>query len=597
MKLANDYLGLRKAFAAMREGEAFPVTMNQIADTLFCTPRNAKLILNKMIELQWLHYVPGRGRGHTSELTFLMDKQEILQREAEELFKVGNTEEAFRLVKQFGDGIADNERFVEWLTNYFGYRVEDKDNQFIETLKLPIYRKLNTLDPREAFYALDSHLVRQIFCTLVDYDFQTNEIKGSIAHHWRMNEDASQWTLYLRKGVLFHHGRELTAHDVKFTFERLREPESKQQWLVQSIDRIEVLSRYALQVTCKHPNYLFLHYASFTPMSIVPEDQYNQSSSLSTEVVIGCGPYKVVAQKTGMLAMEAFASYFQGRAFIDRIEILIVPDLQEEFTFEPKTDYLMVHSGETEKQTVETWQEDEGLRGVSIFSINTRKPGPLQDLSLRKALTYAIDRQKLIADLGELRHYPAKSIQKLGTPLSDDPDWRYNEALQYLHESSYQGEKLQLYTYARHAPDAYWLSEAYSKIGIQVDVNIVSWADMLLESYKEKADLILFEAMVSEGIMRNLETYQSPYSFVRTHLSDLLSAKVDEAILTILQEASEDDRTAKLSQIEQMLLDEYSIVFLVYKSIRTISPPAMQGVQMSSNGWVNFKDIWYLLTD
>lgn len=597
MKLANDYLRLRKCFAHIREETGFPVTMNQIAEALNCTPRNAKLILNKLIVLKWIYFTPGRGRGHTSELLFLKRKQEILQIEAAELIKAGNTQEAFELVAHFGDGVADRERFVEWLTKYFGYQVESAENQYVETLKLPIFRSINTLDPKDVFYALDSHLVQQIFRPLVEYDFQSGEIRGSIAHHWSRNDEATEWTFYLRKGVQFHHGRELTAYDVRFSLERLQSPDSKQQWLVQSIEAIEIITPYVIRVKCKRANYLLLHFLSFTPMSIVPKDRYELPMENRPALPIGCGPYTVDALKPGMCALEAFPAYFQGRAFIDRIEILIVPELQGEFTFEPKSEYLMVHSGETAKQSVENWQEDVGLRGTSAFSINIRKPGVLQDVSLRKALTWAINRQKLVTELRESRHYPSRSLLKLGEPVLHDPVWKYAEARQALQQSSYQGEKLQLYTYARHAPDAFWLQKEYAKIGIQLEVNLVTWADMLLDSFKDQADLILFEAMVSEGIMRNLETYQSPFSFVRSHLGEELAATVDHLIENLLAQPDERARVDQLNHIEQLLLDEFAMVFLVYKSISTLSPPTMQGVQMSSNGWVNFKDIWYLVAD
>lgn len=52
-----------------------------------------------------------------------------------------------------------------------------------------------------------------------------------LAHHWESNDDGTQWVFHLRKGVRFHHKRELTAHDVVFTFNRLRN-RSMNEWLL-----------------------------------------------------------------------------------------------------------------------------------------------------------------------------------------------------------------------------------------------------------------------------------------------------------------------------------------------------------------------------
>jgi SgrR family transcriptional regulator len=590
MRLANDYLQLRKSFSHVHEGLPFQVTMAELAQALFCTQRNVKIILTKMTNSNWVRFVPGRGRGHASELTFLAKKEEILMREAQERVRAGEVEKAFELVKQYGEGPLVKEQFLEWLSCYFGYQVEDHNDRYIETLKLPVYRPIHTLDPIEAFYAFDSHMIKQIFSTLVEYDYAAHTIVGGIAHHWEANKHATEWIFYLRKGVYFHHGREVTAQDAVYSLLRLRDISYAQGWLGKDIDRVEAVSRYVLRINLKKPNYLFLLFLSYVPASIVPRDVYEQAQG--HVLPIGSGPYRVTKHTAGVCVLEAFDHHFQGRAFIDRIDIVIVPETGEDISDIPAANFLMVRTGEAVVRSIHEWQEAEDVCGSSLLTVNLQRSGILQNIYFRKALYHIINRQRMVVELGEPRLYPARGLQLTDRPHFFDKDWLVDEAVQLLCLSGYSGEAIRLFTYARHAPDAYWLKKEYVKYGINIEVNIVSWGDMLKKEKIDQADLILFEAVLSEGPIRQIEYYQSANSFIRSHLSEELSSVIDREIEELLAEPSDEGRRRKLHDIEKRVKEEYALVFLVYKNVSMMSHPSLQGVKVSPRGWVDFKDVW-----
>ncbi|WP_047152741.1 ABC transporter substrate-binding protein [Aneurinibacillus tyrosinisolvens] len=593
MRLANDYLQLRKSFPQSKEGETFQVAMAELAGALFCSPRNAKLILTKMIDVKWLSFVPGRGRGNTSELTFLIHTEELVVQKAKELVRNGEVEAAFQLLLEFSENPATKERFVDWLSGYFGYQVEEEENRSIEALKLPIYRTINTLDPAQSYYAFDSHMIKQVFATLVEYDYEAHKIAGGIAHHWVANGQGTEWTFYLRKRIHFHHGRELTADDVVYSLTRLRSDACPQNWLVKGISEIKALSRYTVHITLKEPNYLFLLFLSFAPASIVPSDVYKEGKRAAGALPIGSGPYQVTKWTPGICVLEAFDSYFQGRAPMDRIEIIIVPESHGSLTFEFENDLLMVHTGEAAMPPVRNWTEAKSLCGSNIMTMNTKKEGILQNLYFRKALHHLVNRQRMVAGLGEPRLYPASSFELGEHVQAFDKDWNPEEGLRMLRQSGYSGEILHLFAYRRHAPDAYWLKEEYKKYGIHIDVTIVSWADMLVRENMEKADFTLFEPVLSEGVIRLIECYYSVNSFLRAHVDEGLASFIDESIRQVLAEQNEEARTQKLQAIEERLKQEYAMVFLVYKSVSTTFHPSLQGVKVGPGGWVDFKDVWF----
>ena len=82
-----------------------------------------------------------------------------------------------------------------------------------------------------------------------------------LATKWEMTPDGLTWTFYLRKGVKFHDGVELTAKDVKFSLEQVMLPDSTSgisDEIRQTVRLIEIKDPYTLVVHCKKPS-IFLH--------------------------------------------------------------------------------------------------------------------------------------------------------------------------------------------------------------------------------------------------------------------------------------------------------------------------------------------------
>jgi ABC-type transport system substrate-binding protein len=80
-----------------------------------------------------------------------------------------------------------------------------------------------TLDPALVTDSYGGAVVRQLFDGLVQFDAHLKPIPA-IAEFWEASPDGCVWTFTLRRGVTFHHGREVTAHDVVYSFTRLLDP-------------------------------------------------------------------------------------------------------------------------------------------------------------------------------------------------------------------------------------------------------------------------------------------------------------------------------------------------------------------------------------
>lgn len=590
MKLIYDYLSLRDAFPHIAENENLSIAMAQISQILCCTPRNVKLILTKMIEQGWIYFQSGRGRGNASKLTFIAKREDLLFLEAKERIQAGEVEEAFAFIQKYGEGTQAKVKLLNWFSGYFGYTVEEPKDLCKERLRLPFHRKILSVDPREAFYALDAHLVAQIYDTLVRYDDVSHGFLPQIAHHWEVTNEGTSWKFYLRKGVFFHHGRECWAEDVAYTITRLQESYAH-KWWASTVKSVEILSRYAIKIELHSANYAFLNFISLPSASIVAKDAYELGV-----VPSGTGPYQLKKLGPYLCVLEAYDSYFQGRAWMDTVELIYLEELEEQVS--KQKDVLLIHTGEWQtdygyQKNEINLSEEKGYFGSSLLTLNQQKEGPLQDQRFRQALDFLIDRHQLVDYLGETRLCPSIGFSHpaFTCPLIRKVDKQ--QAIQLLQKSSYQGEVLHLYVYQRHFPDANWIQQYLSLYGVQVKVTVVSWEDLLKSSFIREADLILYEVEANHTSLRILEVYQSQASFLRRHMSEQQAKYVDDTIKEALALEKPCIRLSKLKEMEEVLLQQIAFLPLVYKQVHTTFHSSLQGVQVNSRGWIDFHKIWF----
>ena len=134
---------------------ATEVTLEQIADTLYCTSRNAKLVLRKLEEKGWIVWKAGRGRGNRSKLTFQADQAELLQEAVQQLAEKGNTSKPLSCCVPTDRAFRTSDSYVEWMNGHFGFCKETKEGEegARDSLRLPVYRLIETWTPPSAIIA------------------------------------------------------------------------------------------------------------------------------------------------------------------------------------------------------------------------------------------------------------------------------------------------------------------------------------------------------------------------------------------------------------------------------------------------------------
>ncbi|MDO7908031.1 ABC transporter substrate-binding protein [Paenibacillus sp. JX-17] len=563
---------------------------SELEGILYCTKRNVRHILHKMSDREWIVYTAGGGRGHRSTIIFLLEYEAALKQAAGELVQSGRVEEAFRLVERHGHGTSFNlGSFIEWLNAYFGTPLKHSDEDALEVLRLPLYRKMLTADPAQAFYGLDIHIVSQVFETLVVQGEDEGEFVGRLAHHWSCSTEGTRWRFDLRKGIFFHQGRELEAEDVQFSLERLMDPAHLQCWLVENIKSIHILGKYKLELILKQPNFRLLSYLSYPPASIVSRNEFNRSGKL-----VGTGPFRLAYHTANLCRLEAFDHYSGHRTLLDRVELYSIPE-HEGTRLDERHSLLRVHTDELHPESsrsVPDWTQHKKLTGCTVLTLNQSQKDKLLTLQpLREALNQLIDRSRMVAELGRSRHSTSQGFN-LEHAGQQPADFNPVYGRELLEQSGLPSGKLrlQLLTYGRHESDARWLSREFESYGITLDVRVVAWEELLQSSVRKEADLILYELLIGEGIIRLIESVKS--HFIRDHLQAEQISRIS-GLIRSWEQGHMAGAEELLAGIEAVLREESAVLFLANKIICCSSSPYLHHVRLHPRGWVDFKELWY----
>jgi len=162
----------------------------------------------------------------------------------------------------------------------------------------------------------------------------TQPIEGDLAESWTQPSETT-YVFSLRKGVRWHpkppvNGRELTAEDVKYTYERfLTIPGNGNKGTLEQIDKIEMLDKYTVKFTLKEPFVWFLDALASTSTWIVAKEAVEKFGDLKKwESVVGTGPWMLERHEPSVrMTFVRNPHYFiPGLPYADGVEVTLDPD-------------------------------------------------------------------------------------------------------------------------------------------------------------------------------------------------------------------------------------------------------------------------------
>lgn len=594
MQTLERYLTLYRRFAAEGgPGGATEASLEQVAEALFCTVRNAKLVLRKLADEGLISWQAGRGRGNLSTIAFLADREALLRDVLRAYVEAGEFNKAIQMLQTFGEGTGVDDQFIEWMSGSFGFRKERGEEA--DVLRLPIYKPIITVDPADYVYSLSSHLIQQIFDRLAEYDETNGRLVPGIAHYWESNEDATAWTFYLRKGVFFHDGRELTSADVAFTAERLRSGGHRNGWIMRSLRSAEILSDRTIRFHLHKPNWLFPRFACHNAMSILPADLSAMDEEAFWKRPVGTGPFRVEQWTDDIMKLRAHDAYYQARPHLDGVEIVRLPQNEaiacriESLSWQQHICYPEQREVTEENGWIQI--ESKSLC-TSLMSWNMRRDGPQQSAAFRLAVDRLLDRTAMAEELGGYRNLVALGFVPPAQPASAEKPARtdLDEIRALLREAGYDGAPITLCTYANHADDAHWIRRRCAEAGIPVNIRIEGTKS--IHRVKHEADWTLHALVLPDAEVGVIESCEQTGSFLNELMSAELSAWTMEQFDEALACADASRRREIFAGIETRFREEAEVLFLLHMKVYSDYHPSLHGVRINALGWIDFKDIW-----
>lgn len=597
MHIEDHYWQLRTHLHGA-DGTAVPVTMDELMGLFGCTRQNVKLILRKMIGRQWIEWTPGLGRRNKSKLVFKRPLDEHAASMIRDLLAKGEPEQAYELIR-FSFKRKDASGFgLDMLDSFFGFAGETSERRPVHVLRLPFYRAMGSLDPAEVRLRTESHMVRHIFDTLVRFDEEKSGVIPHLALEWERNSSGTSWVFYIRRGVLFHDGREMTSSDVTYSLRRLcRKNASVWGSMIRSVETAGV---HAVRIELREENGLLPNLLASPEASIIPDGSAEGPAEGEFAVhPLGTGPFRVMENGEERLVLEAFPSYFRGRVQLDRVELWVFPELSRSRETEAQgfssMHYYPVKAETSGLAKFHTFTAIE--RGCTYLSFQLNKQGVHRHASFRKALRLLLDRSDLVKVLGHDRFLPADGF--LPKPVASSPI--SEEGLEcvesLLAEAGYRGEPVSLWTYPVLRGDfertAEWIETQCRQAGIRLDIRILPY-ERLRESAGQ-ADILLLGILAGEDMelfLHNMILGDSGLWMER--LPAELRESLQDNMRNRCKGARKKDSEALrfLEEVESQLKEENHMLFLYHNVLSTVIDERLRGVRLTSYGWLRFDEVW-----
>lgn len=467
------------------------------------------------------------------------------------------------------------------------------------TLRYGLAGNFDKLDPNATTFSRVGQIALHIVDPLI-WQPTVGTFEPGLATEWSVNDDATEYTLKLREGVTFHDGTPFDAEAVKFTFDRIVDPETKAQTAVSLIGpykETQIVGPYEVKIVFNSSFAPFLNSLSTAYLAPVSPTAYERVGNEDWGVteVVGTGPFKLVSfTPDSEVVLTRNDAYNWGPSFagmdgpskIANIIYTIIP--------EPATRMAALEGGEIDFAEEVPGIDFERIAATPGFvTVDVPQPGsgwslmmnvrqkPMDDLAVRRAIQLASDKQGMIDTIwngiGQVGCGPITHA----TFAFDEATcsmYTYNveEANQVLEEAGYvdsngdgvrekDGQDLVIKHYYRaESPLSqqmadYMLSDL-AKVGIKVELNGLS-ASGYFDAVRagEHHTQNWWDTGTDPDVVRIL--FYSKNAGGGTNRNNYENPEMDQLIDQAAGEADPAQRVELYSQIQKKVMDEAIMVF------------------------------------
>ena len=501
------------------------------------------------------------------------------------------------------------------------------------TLRFAEESNVHTLDPHYAYDTLSTAACRLMYDGLLDYDYKANLIASLAESLPTVSDNGKRYRFSLRKGVKFHHGKELTAHDVAWSFhrllsERIGSPgypfyksiigaQAYHQGKAESIEGIKVLDDFAIEFVLAEPDHTFLN-AMAMPFSYpIPQDyvealEAKKGKSAVGLEPIGTGPFKMARWERGVqIEYERFKGYWNPQPRVDRIiysynvsNHIAGARLRNgdiDIHYRPgRTDELFFRGS----KAWEPYRVEFSEPSIYAVGLNCELP-PFDNIHIRRAFSFATNRGKMRA-FNPARYIIADQVLPPSIPghnpnLKHKQGYDLGRAKEEMRLAGHpNGLKEPVVVWVRGDSDAklaQLMQEDLKAIGVKIELKQVSFATYLQETGKPRVAQAAFTGWHAD--FPDASNFIEPLFHSRAihpENSENRSFYRNPKLDTLLDEArTVSDAATRMSMYDEasaMLAHDTPWVYLFYSKDSTVWQPYVKNVKTHPVWTRHYRDLW-----
>jgi ABC-type transport system substrate-binding protein len=483
-----------------------------------------------------------------------------------------------------------------------------------------------TLDPAKVNDIYSNIVVQQIFECLVQFTDNLMAVPA-IAESWESSRDRMTWRFKLREGVTFHNGREVTAEDFVYTFVRILDPDTDsdvaaslsiirgakeyQEGRIATVSGLRAIDKYTLEIILDEPFPQLIAMLAMVNLGVVPREEVEKWGDDFGSHPVGTGPFQFVSWKKGeQILLETNRTYHEGRPFLDRLVFKIFPGASVDEMFEEFERGLLEDSVIPAYLREEVFQEEkyQAIRRpalmIRFFGFNQRIP-PFDDVLVRRAINYAIDKKSISMAAGKGKLIPATGLipQGMAGYRPDNVNYPYDveKAKELLADAGYpDGEGLEpIEIWSSVKSEGLLIEDSeikryLSQIGIEVTFTyLTDWPAFSTLLDQEKLPIFKYgwhaDIPDPDNIITTLFHSRSP-----NNLIGYTNPEVDKLIAQAQKETNYEKRINLYADIQALIMKDAPIILLNHLAYERVFQPYVRNFEGKAIGdhYFSLKRVW-----
>ena len=450
-----------------------------------------------------------------------------------------------------------------------------------------------TLNPIISSDSYESRINGYIYESMLTLDNETLDYIPLLAESWTVSEDKMHYTFVLKEGLHWQDGEPLTAQDVKYTFDKAKDPEVDAPHLrnyYKDLTDVEILDDRTLRFTYATPYFKALDIIGLLgiiPKHIFEKEDFNTHPA--GRAPLGSGPYRFSKWETGKeIVLERYPEYWGKPHYIQRIVFRIITDdtVALQVLKKGEIDYMGLQPIQWERQT-STDQFNDSFKkirypslGYSYIGWNSQRP-MFSDRRVRRAMTMLLDRESFVKNI----------LYGLGTVVTGNffigsPDydksiepWPYDpeSAVKLLAEAGWtdsDGDGLLdkdgvpfrfEFTYSQGSSIGEKIStllqESLSNVGVEMNIRVLEWA-LFTQLLEDRAFDALTLGWRLPVMADPYQVWHSSQAKEGSNYVGFVNEEADQIIEKGRLEFDREKRAAMYRRLHRILHEEQPYTFL-----------------------------------